>query len=115
MKRTLTLSILFLFSVSGTFAQAPSQLQKPFSRVELLALLEAGQSRIELAVARRGIDFQPTEDYLNGVKAAGARDTLIENLRKAPAPATPASGTALSPGSSPGRGPANPDAVAREN
>jgi TonB family protein len=115
MKRMLILGIVFLFSVSGIFAQVPSQLQKPFSRVELLALLEADQSRIELAVARRGIGFQLTEDYLNGLKAAGARDTLIETLRKVPALAVPAAGIARSPGSSAAPASANPDAVAREN
>jgi TonB family protein len=115
MKRTLTVIIVFLFSLSGIFARVPSQLQKPFSRVELLALLEAGQSHLELAVARRGIDFQPTEDYLQGLKVAGARDTLIEALRKAPAPAVPAAGITLSPGSSAGRASADPEAMARES
>lgn len=115
MKRMLILGMVFLFSVSGVFAQVPSQLQKPFSRVELLALLEAGQSGIELALARRGIDFQLTEDYLSGLEAAGARDTLIEAVRKAAASAVPPTGSVLPPGPSAGPASTGPDAVAREN
>jgi len=115
MKRALLLNVTFLFLVSSVFAEAPSQLQKPFSRVELLALLEAGQSRLELAVARRGIDFQLTEDYLQGLKDAGARDTLIEALREVPAPAVPAAGIARSPGTSAGPGSADPESMARES
>jgi TonB family protein len=98
-------------------AQAPSQLQKPFGKVELLALRLAGehQDRIEREVAKRGIDFQPTEDYLNALKAAGARDALIEAVRKASAPAVPATGGARAPGSGAGPGSARPDAAARDS
>jgi len=60
MRRTLILCIVFLFPDCGMFAQAPSQLQKPFSKVELLALRLAGQHQdhMERDVAKRGIDFQ---------------------------------------------------------
>jgi TonB family protein len=44
MNRTLMPEIIFLFSVSSIFAKAPSQLQKPFSKVELLAMLQADQT-----------------------------------------------------------------------
>ena len=115
MKRTLALGIVLLLSIRGTFAHPPPQLQKPFSRVDLLALLETGQPHIELAVARRGIDFQLTEDYLNGLKAAGAQDTLIEAVRKVAAPALPAASSALSPGTGARPASANLDAGVREN
>jgi TonB family protein len=99
------------------FAQAPSQLQKPFSKVELLALRLAGQHQdhMERDVAKRGIDFQLTEDYVSGLKAAGARDALIEAVRKAPTPAVPAAGSTLPPGPSAGPASAGPDAAARDS
>jgi TonB family protein len=98
-------------------AQARARLQKPFSKVELLALRLAGehQDRLEREVAKRGIDFQPTEDYLNALKAAGAREPLIEAVRKASPPAVPATGGALSPGSGAGPASAGPEAAARDS
>jgi len=117
MRRTLILCIVFLFPACGMFAQAPAQLQKPFSRVELLALVAADprQAHLGWVVAQRGIDFQLTEDYLNALKAAGARDALIEAVRKAPAPPIPAGGSSLSPGSSAPSGSTNADVVTRES
>ncbi len=35
------------------------------------------------AVMERGIDFRPSEDYLDEIRSEGARDALIETLRKA--------------------------------
>ena len=103
MVHALILSVLFLFPVCGWCAQAPAQPAKPFSQVELLALRLAGQHQdhMERDVAKRGIDFQLSEDYVNGLKAAGARDALIEAVRKAGA----AAGSALASG--PGAGPAS--------
>jgi TonB family protein len=111
------LGIILLFPVCGMSGQAASQLQKPLSKVELLALRLAGerQDRIELDMAKRGIDFQPTEDYLNALRAAGARDALIGAVRKASASAVPATVGLPSPG--PGAGPvsAAPEAAARDS
>jgi TonB family protein len=111
------LDIIFLLPVCGMFAQAPAQPQKPFSKVELLALRLAGQHQdhMERDVAKRGIDFQLTEDYVSGLKAAGARDALIEAVRKAPAPAIPGTGSALPPGPSAGPAGAHPAAAARDS
>src|SRR5271169_1217642 len=93
MRRTFTLGIVFLFPVCGMFAQAPSQIQKPFSRVELLALVVADprQAHIERVVEQRGIGFHLSEDYLDGLRAAGAREPLVFAVRKAPALGDPAS------------------------
>jgi len=104
MRLTHTFGIVLLFSVCAMSAQEPVQLQKPFSEVELLALRLAGerQDRIELDLAKRGIDFQPSEDYLNALQAAGARDAMIEAVRKASPPAVPATSVALLPGSGAG-------------
>ena len=56
MKRTLILGIVFLFPACRMFAQAPAQIPKPFSRVELLARRLAGQHQdhMERDVANRG-------------------------------------------------------------
>jgi TonB family protein len=86
MKRALIVCIVFLFPACEAFAQAPSQPQKPFSKVELLALLISNPryGLIDQTVAKRGIDFHATEDYVNWLEAAGADPTLIEAVRKAP-------------------------------
>jgi TonB family protein len=108
MKHSFIPGLIFLFSICGLCAQAPSQLPKPFSKVELLALRLAGQHQdhMERDVAKRGIDFQLTEDYLDALKATGAREPLIEAVRKAALP----SATALPPGPA-----AGPDASRRDS
>jgi TonB family protein len=114
MKPTLILCFIFLFPFCRLTAQAPSQPQKPLGKVELLALFLAGQGHLEKAVAQRGIGFQRTEDYLNGLEAGGAPDTLIEAIRKAPAPAAHVAGATLAPGSSAAAESSGP-AAARES
>ena len=117
MKPVLGAVVLSFFSFCAVCAQAPAQAQKPFSRIELLARVMADPRKepLERAVAMRGVDFQPNEDYVDGLKAAGARDTLVDAVRKAPAPAvsvpegTPSAGSSAAPTS------ANPEAVANES
>jgi hypothetical protein len=117
MKRSLIFGTIFLSPVCGIFAQAPSQLARPFSKVELLALVAADQRQTHLGwvVGQRGIDFQLTEDYLNALHASGARDALIEAVRKAPARPTLAAGSSLSPGSSAHSDPTNANAATQES
>ena len=101
MKLLVLLGIIFLVPVYGIFAQAASQLAKPFSRVELMALAAADprQAHLEWVVTQRGIDFQLSEDYLNALHSFGARDALIEALRKAPARSALVAGSSVSHGS----------------
>ena len=117
MKRSLLFGTIFLFPVCGILAQAPSQIARPFSRVELLALVAADQRQAHLGwvVAQRGIDFQLSEDYLNALRASGARDALIEAVRKAPVHSTVAAGSSLSPGSRAPSDPTNANAATRES
>jgi TonB family protein len=70
---------------------------------------------MERDLAKRGIDFQLSEDYLNGFKAAGARDALIAAVRKARAPAMVAAGSALASGPSAGPTSAGSEAAARDS
>jgi len=117
MKRSLILGIVFLFPVCGLLAQGPSQPQKPFTKVELMALVEADprQAHLKWVVVQRGIDFHLTEAYLNSLKEAGAKDALIEAVRKAPVPAIAAGRSAMSPRTSAAPAALGPDAVTREN
>lgn len=59
--------------------------KKPLNQVQVFALL-AGQvpsHRVAMLVQQRGIDFEPTDDYLQGVRLAGGEDELINALRSA--------------------------------
>jgi TonB family protein len=78
------LGVILGVATGGWCAQVPSPLP-PFSKVELLAWRLAGQHQdhMERDVARRGIDFQLSEDYVKGLEAAGARDRLIAVVRQA--------------------------------
>ena len=100
MSRAFIAGLIFFLPVSGMSAQSPSQLQKPFTKVELLALRLAGQHQdhMERDIAIRGIDFQPNEDYLDALKAVGAREALIAAVRNASPSAGSATGGALMPG-----------------
>lgn len=64
-----------------------------------MALLAGTSSqRMEKLVKQRGVSFNPTEDYLQSVKSAGGRDTLLESLRAAGKTAPP-EGSSASPAS----------------
>ena len=58
---------------------------RPFSKDYLLQLLagveDAGQ--IQKGVKDRGIDFQPTEEDLGALRAAGASESLLQTIREA--------------------------------
>ena len=64
-------------------------------RVEILALLTGTSSpRVETLLKQWGVNFNPTDDYLQDVKAAGGRDTLLDALRAAGKTAPPEGGAA---------------------
>jgi TonB family protein len=58
---------------------------KPFSRDNLLQLVANGQDigQTGKGVRERGIDFDPTEEDLNMLRAAGASDSLLQAIREA--------------------------------
>ena len=59
--------------------------QKPFSQVQVLALL-AGQvpsHRVAMLVNKRGLDFEPRQDYVDEVRICGGDDELITALKSA--------------------------------
>jgi hypothetical protein len=76
-----------LFCSSVAFGQAPTPAQKPLHKDQVMALVAAGMDSAQLAkrVEERGIDFEPTDDYIEALRKAGAQDVLIQALRPAKA------------------------------
>ena len=68
-----------------TAASEPASPKKPLNQVQVFALL-AGQvpsHRVTMLVQERGIDFEPTDDYLQEVRLAGGEDELVSALKSA--------------------------------
>ena len=55
------------------------------TRVQVTALIEAGiaSSRVAMLVNERGIDFEPTDDYLHQLRAEGAGPDVVDALKAA--------------------------------
>jgi hypothetical protein len=76
------LMLVILVAVTASLA-GPPQAQKPLTKEEVMGLVRAGMDNTQLAkaVRERGIDFEPTEDYVQALRKAGAQDELIAALR----------------------------------
>ena len=75
----------FLKALRAAKRPEPASAKKPLNQVQVFALL-AGQvtsTRVALLVRERGIDFEPTDDYLQEVRLAGGEDELISALKAA--------------------------------
>jgi len=71
--------------------QAGAAEQQPLARDEVMDLVQAGMDSAELAkkVEKLGINFEPTEQYLQALAKAGAQEVLLQALRNAiPKPLT---------------------------
>jgi tetratricopeptide (TPR) repeat protein len=84
------LALILVMAATGV-AQTSMPVPKPLDRVQVLALLAGGvpSERLVNLVEERGIDFEPTEDYLKILQGVGADDALLNALREArrvPAP-----------------------------
>jgi len=77
--------IWILFLASVVFAQGPPAAQKPLNKDQVMTLVTAGMDNEQLAkrIEERGIDFEPTDDYIEALRKAGAQDVLIRALRPA--------------------------------
>ena len=67
--------------------------QKPFTQEQVVSMVRAGlgdDSGAKL-IEQRGIDFAPSEDFIQTLKAAGASEAFLKALRAAKPP-EPASG-----------------------
>lgn len=84
MKFKFLLSAILLFSVAGRPAR-PQQAAKPLNKTQVMDLVKAGMESAELAekVKQTGIDFDLTDDYLQDLRKAGAKEVLINALRAA--------------------------------
>jgi len=71
----------FLHALRAAKPPEPASAKKPLNQVQVFALL-AGQvpsHRVTMLVEERGIDFEPTDDYLQEVRLAGGEDELIKS------------------------------------
>jgi TonB family protein len=62
-----------------------AEVPKPLDDKEILMMLaeDVPSENIVRTVEERGIDFQPSQDYLEGLRSQGAKDVLIDALRAA--------------------------------
>jgi tetratricopeptide (TPR) repeat protein len=70
---------------ASTTAGPPASAKKPLNQVQVFALLvgQVPSHRVTMLVEERGIDFEPTDDYLQEVRLAGGEDELISALKTA--------------------------------
>jgi hypothetical protein len=64
----------FLNALRAARPPEPATPKKPLNQVQVFALLAGGvpSHRVTMLVQERGIDFEPTDDYLQEVRLAGA-------------------------------------------
>jgi Flp pilus assembly protein TadD len=84
MKQKILVSMMAIFVALGVCSAARGQ-EKPLTKDQVLTLVrnqmgdEAGAKTVEA----RGIDFEPSEDFLSSLKKAGANDAFLQALRAA--------------------------------
>ena len=78
-------SEVFLKALRAAQPPEPASAKKPINQVQVFALLASRvpSHRIAVLVQERGIDFDPTDDYLREVRLAGGGDELISALKSA--------------------------------
>ena len=69
----------FLNALRAAKPPEPASAKKPLNQVQVFALLvgQVPSHRVTMLVEERGIDFEPTDDYLQEVRLAGGEDELI--------------------------------------
>ena len=75
----------FLKALRAAKPPEPASAKKPLNQVQVFALLvgQVPSHRVTMLVQERGIDFEPTDDYLQEVRLAGGEDELISALKDA--------------------------------
>jgi tetratricopeptide (TPR) repeat protein len=75
----------FLNALRAAKPPEPASAKKPINQVQVFALLvgQVPSHRVTMLVEERGIDFEPTDDYLQEVRLAGGEDELISALKSA--------------------------------
>ena len=82
------------------------QSSKPYTMEQVRDLVQAGMDSAQLAkkVEQVGIDFEPTDDYLQSLRGDGAQEVLIQALRNAsPKPLSRQKVLAMAVGGMPGQ------------
>jgi sulfatase modifying factor 1 len=74
--------LLPVLVIAAALPAGPQQAEKPLTQEQVMQLVRAEMNNVQLAklVRERGIDFEPTEDYIQALRKAGAQDVLIEAL-----------------------------------
>ena len=121
-----------IFCLSAWGAPLPQTSGKPLDERQLQGLVNGGvdSHRLALLVTNRGIDFKPTQQFLESLQKAGAQDVLIQALKEAERrnrstvpPATRSASPAapekiesppFAAANADGSGPAQPDGAAKE-
>jgi hypothetical protein len=69
----------------STTAGPPPSAKKPLNQAQDFALLvgQVQSHRVTMLAQERGIDFEPTDDYLQEVRLAGGEEELISALKTA--------------------------------
>src|SRR5208283_2176096 len=75
----------FLAALRAAKPPEPATAKKPLNQVQVFALLvgQVPSHRVTMLVQERGIDFEPTDDYVQEVRLAGGEDELISALKGA--------------------------------
>jgi hypothetical protein len=75
----------FLNALRAAKPPEPASARKPINQVQVFALLvgQVPSLRVSMLVKERGIDFDPTDDYLQEVRLAGGEDELVSALKGA--------------------------------
>ena len=78
----LRLFVLIVLLTVLAAAGAPQETGRPLTKDQVMDLVAAGMDSETLAakVQQRGIDFEASEDYLQSLRSAGAKDVLINAL-----------------------------------
>jgi formylglycine-generating enzyme required for sulfatase activity len=78
--RMLTLIVLLVVLATPS---RPQQANAPLTKDQVMDLVKFGMNSADLAkrIQGRGIDFEPTDDYLQALRNAGAQDEVIQALR----------------------------------
>jgi formylglycine-generating enzyme required for sulfatase activity len=83
--------ILIVFLAAMVQATSPQRAEKPLTKEQVLDLVKFGMDSGELAmrIKEHGIDFELSDDYLDVLRKAGAREPVLRALREAnPRPLT---------------------------
>jgi tetratricopeptide (TPR) repeat protein len=75
----------FLKALRAAKPPEPANARKPINQVQVFALLvgQVSSHRVSVLVQERGIDFDPTDDYLQEIRLAGGENELMSALRSA--------------------------------